>query len=746
MVELSTTPNNKQAAVNKGFALGEHVGTLNAGFEHTKSVSDPASPHTSYDRNGFSLRYAHTLNKTTEMPLSVEAGFTGNIGGYDSKADPDIFINTYEKIKSNNLRGNFSLRWLLNKSWITNLTLSGSVNYSNKLSEINTNQSSSSSQPAIHTMEEGYFIATKYEDDPNASIILVAPGHWYRLYFHDDKPINYTAKLKADWSRKFGSISNKFMLGAEFNSSGNKGRGAYYDSIKYAPTWREYRYNEKPYMNNIALYAEEKLTLPLHNQRSKLEVMAGLRSDITMIKGSEYGTVQSLAPRFNAKFTFWENANKAIRDFHVYAGWGKAVKLPSFELLYPRPTYSDDLAFAPGTMADGSTFYAYYTTPAQTIYNPDLKWQYNEQMEVGGKINIKGVKITLSFFRNKTFNPYICTRNYTPYSYKLTDQRALENNPIPSIDRKYTIDRQTGIVTVTDQSGVYENQQLAYTVRNDYNSNNIYKNGSPIERRGLEWVIDLPRIPAIRTSFHLDGNYYYYKGTDETIIAWKPSSRMTDNTPFKYVGYYVGSSTNSTSSASSASISNGSISKTMNMNLMTETHIPKLRMIFTLKIEAALYDYTQRLSEYNGKNHGFATKNPENLFSDDADIYQGDAYVINYPLYYTTWDDPNTKIPFAEKFVWAKENDTGLYNELAKMVVKSNTNYYFNPNKISPYFSANINITKEIGKFASISFYANNFFNNMAKVKSSNNDTETTLYGSSYIPRFNYGLTLRLKL
>lgn len=96
--------------------------------------------------------------------------------------------------------------------------------------------------------------------------------------------------------------------------------------------------------------------------------------------------------------------------------------------------------------------------------------------------------------------------------------------------------------------------------------------------------------------------------------------------------------------------------------------------------------------------------------------------------------------------MWAKENDMTLYNELVRLVAKSNTNYYFNPNKISSYYSANFSVTKEIGDFASISFYATNFFNHMGLVKASNTGKESSLYNSSYIPKFYYGMSLRLKL
>ena len=756
-VELSTSPGNKQAAVSKGFSLGKDAGTLNTSFEHTKSVPDPASPYTSYARNAIAVKYSHTLNKSRGMPLSFDLGLTGNIGGYDSKTDPDAFRETYTYMQDNSLRANANARWLLNKAWITNLEFSGSVSYSDRLSKLNTNRSSSSSQASLHSLEQGYFIATNYDEDPDAPVLLLPRGYWYVLQYHDSKPVHYTAKIKADWQHLFGSLSHKLMVGAELSSSSNKGRGVYYNDLRYAPTWRPYRYNEKPSVNNIAWYIEDKLSLPLRQNASLLEVTTGIRSDMTMIRSSAYGTVQSFSPRVNAKYTLRKNADGMLSDFSLYAGWGKSVKLPSHEVLYPRPTYSDDLAFAPGAMADGSTFYAYYTTRTLPRHNPDLRWQHNEQYEFGTEFCISGVKVNLSFFRSQTVDPYICTLEHTPYSYRLTDQKALEQSTIPLQNRKYTIDRETGIVTVSDKTGAHSSHSLEYTTRDTYKTNYVYRNGSPIERNGIEWTVEFPRIRSIRTKLRLDGNYYRYKGVDETLIASVPAESMTDNTPFRYIGYYVGSSTSTTSyrtggsivssiQPASPSVSNGGISEEVNLNVTSETHIPAIRMIFTVKLEASLYQYSRRLSQYKGRSYGFVMSKPEHLSGEDTDIYQGDVYVGTYPLYYSTWEDPDTKIPFAEKFAWAKENDKDLYNELAKMVLKSNTNYFFNPNRISPYFSANIHITKEIGKYASISFYAHNFFNNMGKVKFSNNRTETILYESGFIPQFTYGLSLRLKL
>ena len=128
----------------------------------------------------------------------------------------------------------------------------------------------------------------------------------------------------------------------------------------------------------------------------------------------------------------------------------------------------------------------------------------------------------------------------------------------------------------------------------------------------------------------------------------------------------------------------------------------------------------------------------------DASVYDGECYTVLFPDTYYSFED-NTERDFLKDLRWAKENDPKMYADLTKLIVSGTTyNYTFLEDYISPYFSANFSVTKEIGDLASISFYANNFFNNMGQVKS----TKTGNYSSvsSYIPRFYYGLTLRLKL
>ena len=716
IVEGKMNQHTKQIALNKGFDLGPNKGILNASIEHAKSFSNIASPHTAYQRNILSLHYMNIFMRET-TPLTLNVGLTGNIGGYNAEADPDNELDDYSKVRDNSLRANFELNWLLNKQWITNLSLRGSFSTTDRTSESSTHSNSATTLAYIHAMNEGYFIATNYDSNPDAPVILGPTGYWNVKQYQESKPMNWSLRLKGDWTHRFGGLMSRLMVGAEYTGSRNNGRGTYYDDLRYAPSWREFRHDDLPTLNNIALYAEEKVTIKT-NKLSRMELTAGLRNDMTIINGSEYGTVNSLSPRFNGRYIFWQNRRKhLITDLIVHAGWGKSVKLPSFQVLYPSPSYYDIEVFRSPSTADNTTVSAWYCRPSKAVYNPDLKWQYTNQTDIGIEMNIKGTRVSLSAFHHRTYNPYMATTEYTPFSYYYTPVSALEGLTIPTDGRTYAINPTTGTVTVSSADG--STATVPNNERRFYQTNTRYVNASPLDRYGLEWIIDFKQIKAMNTSLRFDGNYYYYKSDDETLFASMHNSntKMTGTgEPYQYIGWYRG--TNGTTSAQT-SIANGAISKTLNLNTTITTHIPKIRLIMALRIESTLYSYRKSLSNFEG------------------DVY---------PEYYTTWDDPNTMIPFAEKLLWAKDNDQTLYNDLQNLVVHPNAAYVMNANRISAYYSANLSVTKEIGDHVSISFYANNFFNNMKTVHSSQTDLDTSLFSSSYIPSYYYGLSLRLKL
>lgn len=760
IVEGKINQHTRLLAVNKGFDLGRKAGVLNVSAEHARSFSNAASPHTAYQRNAFSLHYMNIFMQE-HTPLTLNLGLTGNAGGYNSKADPDELLDNYSKARDNTLRANMKVNWLLNKPWVTNVQMSGSFACTDRRTESYTNTSSASTLPYIHSLQEGYFMAEDYDANPTAPIILSPTGYWYQRAFNDSKPLSWSLKLKADWNRRLGHTANRLSVGVQYQASRNNGRGRYYEDMRYAPTWREYRYDELPTMHNLAFYVEEKMTVPT-TKRSTFEVTAGLRDDLTLIGGSAYGNVSSLSPRINTRYVFWRNMrHRHVRDLELHAGWGKSVKLPSFQVLYPAPSYTDLLAFASTSDAANRSYRSYYTLPSTLRYNPDLRWQYTHQVDVGLETSILGTRISLSGFYHRTRRTYMSQYIYTPFTYQFTsvdslnsliDRLASQGISIPVDDRRFDIDRLSGEVSMRDAAGTLAPQPVGHTSRRTYAVDATYVNSEqPIHRYGLEWMVDFAQIKPILTSIRLDGNYAIYKGTDELLFADIPTgvtSTMTNKELYQYVGYYRGSNATSAGSRADAmsSIANGALSRQLNLNATFTTHIPKTRMVVSLRLESTLYSYRRPLSRLSTGVRGYIVENGDGYTGVPYDGTSTDKNIVVYPEYYTTWDNPTELIPFAEKFLWAKDNDPTLYSDLAKLVVRSNYPYTMNPNRLSAYYSANLSVTKEIGGHISVSFYANNFFQNMMTVHSSQTNLDTSLFGSSYIPSFYYGLSLRLKL
>ena len=360
-------------------------------------------------------------------------------------------------------------------------------------------------------------------------------------------------------------------------------------------------------------------------------------------------------------------------------------------------------------------------------------------------MDIKGNKISLAGFYNRTLDAYSINTRYNPFSYNYTSTQLLQGNcTIPATNRLFEVNQETGQVTVHDKTGAQASEVIPYAVKKAYNNYSYATNESgPIDRYGIEWVVDFKRIEAINTSVRLDGTYYGYRQIDTDTEQYTPYNiNGVDGEPYKYVGFYYGGD----------GASNGNKSQTLKTNVTVTTHIPKVRMIISLKLQATLIRYSRALSERaDGSARSYVVTDRSDILSTSGEsIYARDNFVVLYPDYYSTLDDPNTKRDYLADLKWAKENDPKMFNDLSRLATITNYVYQFGEDWTTPYFSANLSITKEIGDLASISFYANNFFNNLGQVRSSKTGEYTSVAGAPfsngrYVPGFFYGLSLRMK-
>ena len=694
-VTFSVNPRTYQTSVSKGIDLQEDNGVLNLSAEWARSVKKLVSPYHSYSRTGLSLVYSNTFARS----LRFEAGVTGNIGGMDSKDDPDAFTGEYEKERDNVLRANTSLTWMLNRSWITNLQFDASVNYNDNLYRYHKYESYASNQPAVHSELEGYYLADRL------------PMTYFSDQVIDSKEFDFSASFKYNWHKRWDDVKSSLKAGVQWKSNGNVGQGEYYDDpLLAANGYRPRPYTDYPFMHNLSVYAEEHLTVPVGD--TKIEVTAGLRMENVFIRNSLYNAKATFSPRFNLK---WQLTDA----FSVRGGWGITEKLPSYYILYPKPEYRDIRTF--GFSHGESSSYIYYTQPYTTVYNPDLKWQRNSNSELGFDILAGGFKMSLVGFYNLTEGPYNFLNIYEPYSYDIL-QRP-EGFAVPS-DPQIKVDSQTGMVYLRGGDSEYWTPMEVKVTDRTFAKSSKQNNGADVTRAGAELVVEFPEISPLRTTFRLDASYTYTKYLNEQLSAYYQDGWSHTSLPdrsYQYVGIYA--------NGSGSGVANGKLTHNLDANLTAITHIPQARLIITCRLEMSLLRRSRNLSEYMGKEYAFTVSETDNIPT-GGNIYDGNSYAAVYPVSYMDLDGN------IHPFTAEEASDPAFAN----LILKSANAYTFALDGYGPYMSANLSITKEIGDHVSLSFFANNFTNSRPYVKSI-----ATGVGAIFTPAFYYGLTCRLK-
>lgn len=694
-ITFAVNPRTYQASASKGIDLMKNRGVLNVSAEWTRATQKLSSPYTSYTRRGFSASYSNTFKNV----LKFEVGATGNIGGMNTKNDPDAYKGTWSKVRDNVLRANTSLTWLLRKSWITNLKLDASVNYNDNRSQDHAYGSSASMLPAVHSELAGYYLADRL------------PVSYFSDKVIDSKELDYAASLKYEWFKKSGKRLSKLKAGVQWKANGNVGEGEYYkDPSVAANGYRPRPYSQYPFMHNVAAYIEEDYTFPIG--KTSLQISAGLRLENLFVKDTDYKNVSSLSPRFNAKWKISDNLS-------IRGGWGVSEKLPSFYILYPVQKYRDIQTF--GFSHGDASSYVYYTQPYKMLFNENLKWQKNYNAEFGIEAYFLRTSVSLVGFFNKTKNPYTYQNIYTPFSYNIMSVPSgytVPDNP------EIRVDSQTGQVYMRGSNEEFWTPMATKVTDKTFFESQMPGNGDDIYRTGAELIVDFPEIAPIRTKFRLDANYSYTHYIDNTLnwtyrTGWSHTS--LSNRSYQYVGIYANGGESGTF--------NGKESHSLNANLTAITHIPEARIVITCRLEMSLLSRFRNLSRYQGKEYAYNV-NADGVESIGGSIYDSNNYTAIRPVKYM--DENGDVHDFTDK----EASDPAFAN----LIIKSGNAYTFSQDGYGAYLSANLSVTKEIGDHVSLSFFANNFTNSRMYVTS-----KATGVSAIFTPAFYYGLTCRLK-
>ena len=687
-VKVKADPNIKQLALSKGILLpGKKNGSMNFDLDYTHAFDDLRKPAQSYRRVTGQWGYSNTLFKASS-PLSINAkiNYFSTFDNY--KNDPDQLQEEIEKEKESKFGFQLYGKWSIQKKWLGNISynMAGSFNkqdyYHYKLSSNN----SAAPLPLAYVSGE-------------SEGVLLPSQYWSELTI-DGKPYNYFANLKFETSWKIGNIGNSLMYGADWRTSGNNGEGRLYDPTRPpsgALSTRPRAFKDIPASHKLALFIEDEVEIPIG--KTQLTVQAGARYNNLLPKGlfttKAYMTVE---PRINTVYDILKyDKNKTLRNLSLRFGYGQTSKTPTMLHLYPDKSYEDELSFN------------YYpdlivvtTEVIDDTSNPDLKPITNEKFEAGVDFNFHGIKFMFTAFKETIENGYSWENQYFVMNYRKWEQLEGEGkNPV----------FQNGSIFYTEDGQTHE---LAYEYDRVFTAYKSPVNNNEVNKKGLEYVIDFGRIKQIRTNFRVDGAYYYVNRIKNVIPFPEKKHISYQGAKFPFVSVFPGGK--------------GSTDQRLNSNIKTTTHIPDLKMVFTVSTQIIWIDKGENYwKDKNGNPVAYSLgENNEKLYGQ----YEGVDKIFIDPIGYYDID-----------MVYHEWQNNYSFESPYAFMVKEEDSDYFDAESFPVIWQMNLKLTKEFGDNAKLSFFANNVFNHRPLHKYSRSGSYTRRNQTAY-----FGAELKFNL
>ena len=676
-VRLKADPQLKQISFGKGFPLGEKGGVFNFDADYAHAASDVRTPSSAYNRVNFQAGWSGQVKGR----FTINAKLRGNWSNATNASDPDLALDELSQARDRGLRLGVNGRWTLNKPWITQLDylLSGSI--TDQFSRSRVYQGSAGRTPTSTAMYDG-------ENEA-----FFTPAQYYSDVQVFGRPIDAQAKLTAHQLGRYGAVTNKVLAGFEWKSQGNVGRGKVFDvtlppSPGSATAFRERSYRDIPFLHALTGYVEDNLKLPLGG--TQLELQAGARFNTILASGVSTGAFFGIEPRVNARYVLVKR-NSGLRELVVRGGWGLTSKMPSMIYLYPEPAYKDMVSFYYNDFDANGTGLAVVTTQRAETDNPELRPQRSRNIEAGVEFDAGKLSGSVVGFHERMRDGYGFITEYTPMVYKRYGYTWKNGAPsqvvLPSGAQ---LDWCIGSVTM-------DGQPLPSISDTTFMALSRPANDIATDKWGVEFTLDVARIPAISTSINVSGAWMHIE-SQSTAYTQRLYAGTSNGRSYPWVGIYGGSSTTST----------GTAKDRFSSNVRFITHIPQLAMVVTLTAQMVFFESSTNLCTFQGK---------------DMAVYDPEAATWKVsPLY--IMDRAGRTMPFTEEMA----QDPQYRN----LILTTNTDTYYVRQGYPFYGMPNLRLSKEIGKWATVSFYANNFLNLRGRVRNTvthyPNDRNTPLY------------------
>lgn len=531
--------------VGKGFEYGnaEDRTTLNLSLNFLDSRADPRQNRQNWKRLTSSIRAGKDMaGDNFRHSISLAIDYTGSFDNEKSDTDLDITdggvpIETYKSIYNKfNLSGRHSMTRTDTSDGLRSWENTLSFSYERDLVDRWKSVSLGKATPVSTSLEPG-------EHDA-----LVIPAKYEASLQVDGRPLYGYAQSSATFAFGVHHIST----GLEWNMAKNLGKGSIFDTSRPFSTSMNVRprpYSAIPATHQISAFVEDNASVPLGE--FILEGVVGTRIEMMAGAGNDYDInfKPYLDPRANIRLSMpaaYINGSKL--DAGIYAGAGYHTKFPTMDMLFPDPIYGSRTQLNYWPVEENLrrvNLLVYRIDPTNTSLGAarNLKW------EIGADMSYDGNTFSIDVFQEDMTSGFRYDYNYISLISKTYDVSTIDKNTLvgpPQLeDLTYSLD--TTLVT------------YSYTT-----------NGSRTLKRGLEFTFASKRIKSLNTRIHASGAWFRTQYSNSVPEYYKPSVTV-DGEVYPYIGVYE--------------MNDGSFYDSMTSNLMLDTQIPSLGLIFTTSFQ-----------------------------------------------------------------------------------------------------------------------------------------------------------------
>lgn len=505
-----------QVGASKGFDLQKNRGVLNVSTNYAYTQKNPIQSYLTYQRFNGELLYSKSLfNNRLRTNTSVDVIY----GKDDRKRNPDD-----EKTQTSSKGSNFTTSFNTNGTlffkdlWLKNIRYTASVSAANKSSYYEQLYTSATA-PYSMTTTDGAILSNR----PNTDLYTASgdkitnispadkdmyaqllPSEYLGRYDIDGKEIGLYAKIVSNFFKSFGKVDNRFLIGTDFKSDGNRGKGKTFDptrpplrSMNSADaSYRPRSYKEIPFVNQFSLFAEENFTWNIGKRALKLQ--AGVRWDnVSAVKNA-------ISPRFNMSF------DVVPEHFTIRGGYGITAKAPTLLYLHPELAYFEylnlnEIGLSKIPEEDQRII---TTTRVFDTQNSKLEMAKNRKAEIGFDLKWNKTNLRVTAFTERMNNGYSIARTVDTF-------HSLEFNEY-------------------ERAGVNAQGEPVFQLKADGANRVLASYHTPtntrtIRSKGVEFDLNLGRIDAIRTAITLNGSWIKTESFNNDYLFFDGNSGLGGN-------------------------------------------------------------------------------------------------------------------------------------------------------------------------------------------------------------------------